>query len=93
MISKNKNTMSKSKMDKIQKDVKDIWSSITHHENELRELRKKLDEKKAEMKQLCIHHYKTHDYRKEDDGDYHRHRYHYICNRCGNFSYSLNSLE
>lgn len=83
----------KNKMEKIQSEIQDIWKSISHHENTIKELRNKLNEKKTEMKNLCVNHYKSHDYRKEDDGDYHRRRYHYICNRCGNFSYSLNSLE
>jgi chromosome segregation ATPase len=80
-------------MEKINQDIQEIWNSISYHENKIDELRKQLDDKKQQLKHICINVYKCHDYRKEDDGDYHRRRYHYICNRCGNFSYSLNSLE
>lgn len=71
-------------MEQLQKDMGDIWASIDYHEAQLRSLREALAKKKEEMKVICIH-----EYRREDDGDYHRPRYYYICSRCGNVTYSL----
>ena len=62
--------------------VDNMYTVMWDLERELVKIRKNIDNAEKELKNLCP----KHDFRMEDNGDYHSPGYNYICKNCSFFT-------
>lgn len=65
--------------------IRSINNEISYYSNIINDLKYKLKAETLDLKSIC-----KHDYVKNDDGDYHRKSYYYICTKCSNVRSTLN---
>jgi len=62
-----------------EKKVKLLWRSLFEAQEIIKDLEKQIANEKQVLQGLCS----PHEYFEDDDGDYHRRRYYYVCAKCG----------